>query len=296
MPAAMTPQPSKPAPRRGVLPLRDSIVISLALAATVGLTEIAYVLTLAGGDFGGRLLAVLPIYFLAAASAALMLFWLLRAVLGRVLLLDMPAHAVLALLTFLAVGLLHLMLSRGMQGVMEEKAQAAAQGGSCPQGLNCLPLRPAQDVRRADAGERRATAERGRLDAEGFALLMRDPDEAVRAALARRADLPQELLQRMAGDPSSLVRVAAAESPRQSDDALSRLAIDRDEGVRLAVAKNRDAPPTALDLLASGLSPRIRLLVAGHPRASEPVLRRLLNGSGDPAEALARQRLASGGT
>ena len=87
---------------------------------------------------------------------------------------------------------------------------------------------------------------------------------------------------------------AAAESPRQDDEALSRLAFDREENVRLAVARNRNAPPTALDILASGTSAEIRLLVAEHPRASEPVLRRLLDGSNDRAERVARERLRSG--
>jgi hypothetical protein len=75
---------------------------------------------------------------------------------------------------------------------------------------------------------------------------------------------------------------------------LSRLAFDREERVRLAVARNRNAPPTALDVLASGSSAEIRLLVAGHPRASEPVLQRLLDESGDRAERIAQERLRGG--
>jgi hypothetical protein len=47
-------------------------------------------------------------------------------------------------------------------------------------------------------------------------------------------------------------------------------------------------------VLASDGSAEIRLLVAGHPRASEPVLQRLLNGSGDRAERAAGERLRSG--
>ncbi|MBZ0142750.1 MAG: hypothetical protein K8F56_04150, partial [Rhodocyclaceae bacterium] len=63
--------------------------------------------------------------------------------------------------------------------------------------------------------------------------------------------------------------------------------------VRLAVARNRHAPPTALDILASHDDAELRLLVAEHPRASEPVLVRLLDGSGDRAERLAQEKLGN---
>ncbi len=279
-------------PRQPVLPLSSSIVVSLAVAATVGLADVVYVLSVAGGGIGGRLLAVLPIYFIAAFAAAQLAFWLLRAAVGLVLPLDMRGHAVATGLTFLAAGLLHYAESAGVQRVLQE--QAAAPGGSCPPGLACTPALPPDALRQADAAGRRAAAAHGLLDAEAFAMLMRDPDAGVRATLARRADLPQELLERMAGDRHPVVREAAAASPRLSDDALTRLAIDREERVRLAVARNRSAPPTALDILASGDSAEIRLLVAEHPRASEPVLRRLLDGSGDRAEQAAQERLHGG--
>ena len=110
----------------------------------------------------------------------------------------------------------------------------------------------------------------------------------------RRADLPPELLERLAGDRHPAVRAAAAAAPRQSDEMLTRLAFDRDEGVRLAVLRNRGAPPTALDALAASASAEIRLLVAAHPRASEPVLQRLRDGSGDAAERIAQDRLRGG--
>lgn len=286
--------PPPPDREKSALPLSASIVVSLAVAATIGFADVVFVLSVAGGGIGGRLLAVLPIYFIAAFAAAQLAFWLLRAALGAFLLLDLRAHAVLAGLTFLAAGLLHYADSLGVQRILQEQGAAIAQGGSCPPGLACTPLRPAAELREADAGVRLAAAERGTLDAEGFVLLMRDADAPVRAALARRADLPQELLERMAGDRHPAVREAAAESPRQDDEALSRLAFDREENVRLAVARNRNAPPTALDILASGTSAEIRLLVAEHPRASEPVLRRLLDGSNDRAERVARERLRSG--
>lgn len=290
MPRPMATPPAKPA-----LPLSASIVVSLAVAATIGLADVAYVLSVAGGDIGGRLLAVLPIYFIAAFAAAQLAFWLLRAAVGALVLLDMRGHAVVAGLTFLAAGLLHYAESSGVQRILQEQADSpAARDGSCPPGVACTPLRSADDLKAADAVARRAAAERGALNAEGFALLLRDPAPDVRAALARRGDLPQELLERMAGDRHPVVREAAAESLRQSDDALSRLAFDRVESVRLAVARNRNAPPTALDVLASDGSAEIRLLVAGHPRASEPVLQRLLNGSGDRAERAAGERLRSG--
>jgi hypothetical protein len=286
----MATPPAKPA-----LPLSASIVVSLAVAATIGLADVAYVLSVAGGDIGGRLLAVLPIYFIAAFAAAQLAFWLLRAAVGALVLLDMRGHAVVAGLTFLAAGLLHYAESSGVQRVLQEQADSPiARDGSCPPGVACTPLRSAGDLKAADAVVRRASAERGTLNAEGFALLLRDPEPEVRATLARRGDLPQELLERMAGDRHPAVREAAAESPRQSDEALSRLAFDRVEVVRLAVARNRNAPPTALDVLASDSSAEIRLLVAGHPRASEPVLQRLRNGSGDRAELTAMERLRSG--
>jgi hypothetical protein len=282
-------------PAKPPLPLSASIVVSLAVAATVGLANVVLVLDLAGGDIGGRLLAVLPIYFIAAFAAAQLAFWLLRASVGRLLGLGTNAHAVVAGLTFLAAALMHYVESSGVQRILQEQADSpAAREGSCPPGAACTPLRPAEELREADAAARRAAAERAALNAEGFALLLRDPDPEVRAALARRADLPQELLERMAGDRHPAVREAAAESPRQSDEALSRLAFDREVRVRLAVARNRNAPPTALDVLASGSAAEIRMLVAAHPRASQPVLQRLLDGSGDRAERLAQERLRGG--
>lgn len=287
-------------------PLSTSITASLAVSAVIGLANVVHVLGLTGGDIGGRLLAVLPIYFIAAFAGAQFAFWLLRALVGQVLGLvrgdsahaglGARGHGVVVLLTFLAAGLFQYAESLGVQRVLlEQAASPAAQGGSCPPGIACMPLRPADEVAAADAAARRAVAERGLLAAEGFALLLRDPDPAVRATLARRLDLPDELLERMAGDRHPAVREAVAAALRLSDDALSRLAFDREERVRLAVARNRNAPPTALVVLASGSSAEIRLLVAEHPRASEPVLQRLLNGSGDRAERIARERLPGGG-
>jgi hypothetical protein len=289
-----SPSPS-PDSKRDAWPLSASIIASLAVAATIGLANVVLVLAVAGGEIGGRLLAVLPIYFIAAFAAAQLVFWLLRGSVGRLLGLGTNAHAVVAGLTFLAAALMHYAESSGVQRILlEQAASPEAQAGSCPPGVACTPLRPADELREADGASRRAAAERAALNAEGFALLLRDSDPAVRAALARRADLPQELLERMAGDRHPAVREAAAESLRQSDEALSRLAFDREEHVRLAVARNRNAPPTALDVLASSGSAEIRLLVAGHPRASEPVLQRLLDGSGDRAEQLAKERLRGG--
>ena len=275
---------------KDALPLKASSVVALAVASTIGLADVAYVLSVAGGDIGGRLLAVLPIYFIAAFVAAQFVFWLLRAVVGAFLLLDMRGHAVLTGLTFLAAGLLHYAESTGVQDLVR---QQAAPGGSCPQGMACAPLPDADRLGDADPAARRDAAARARLDAGLFALLLRDTDPAVRAALARRADLPEELLERLAGDRHPAVRAAVAESPRLSDAALTRLAFDRDAAVRLAVARNRHAPPTALDILASHDDAELRLLVAEHPRASEPVLVRLLDGSGDRAERLAQEKLGN---
>ncbi len=278
------------------MPLSASIVVSLALAATVGLAEVAYVLSIAGAPVGGLLIAVLPIFFIAAFTITQLVFWLLRALAGRFLLLDMRAHAVLSGLTFLLMGALHATENIGVQRLLQERmASGAAHAGSCPVRMDCLPLRAVADWREAAVALREEMATRGTLDAEGFSVLMRDPQATVRAALARRTDLPQELLERMAGDPDPGVRAAVAASPRLSDDALNRLAFERNEAVRLAVARNHNAPPTALDILASTPSAPIRLLVARHPRASEPVLRRLLDGSGDAAEQIARERLRKGG-
>jgi hypothetical protein len=291
----MPPLPSQPSSGKDILPLSASIIVSLAVAATIGLADVVYVLSVAGGQVGGRLLAVLPIYFIAAFAAAQFVFWLLRAAVGAFLPLDMRGHAVVAGLTFLAAGLLHYAESTGVQRVLQEQAGSPlAQADSCPPGLACMPLPPADELREADAASRRNAAERGLLSAELFALLMRDRDAEVRAALARRADLPEELLERLSGDRHPAVREAVASSPRLSDEALSRLAFDREERVRLAVVRNHNAPPTALDILASGRSAEIRLLVAEHPRASEPVLRRLLDAGGDAAEQRAQERLRSG--
>ncbi|MCK6383804.1 MAG: hypothetical protein L6Q52_05610 [Rhodocyclaceae bacterium] len=287
MPRAMPPPPRR---NSSALPLSASIVVSLAVGAAIGLADVAYVLGVAGGDIGGRLLAVLPIYFIAAFAAAQLVFWLLRAVVGTFLPLDMRSHAVLAGLTFLLAGILHLAESTGVQRMLHERAVAAAS--SCPQGVACAPLPDAGALADAGPAARRDAAERGLLNAGLFALLLRDTDPVVRATLARRADLPEELLERLSGDRHPAVRAAAAESPRLSDAALTRLAFDREETVRLTVARNRHAPPTALDILASLDDATLRRLVAEHPRASEPVLARLLDGSGDRAERIAKERLA----
>ncbi|MBK6631820.1 MAG: hypothetical protein IPG33_12825 [Betaproteobacteria bacterium] len=286
-------------------PLSVSIIASLAVSAVIGLANVVHVLGLTGGSIGGRLLAVLPIYFLAAFVVAQLVFWLMRGLVGLVAGqfsastdaagLGARGHGVVVLLTFAAAGLLQYAETTGVQRVLQEQAASpAAHGGSCPPGMACTPLRSADELNEADAATRRAAAERGLLTAEGFALLLRDPDPAVRATLARRADLPQELLERMAGDRHPAVREAVAGVLRLSDEALSRLAFDREERVRLAVARNRNAPPTALEVLASSSSAEIRLLVAEHPRASDPVLLRLLHGNADRAEQVARERLPGG--
>ncbi len=291
----MNPPPVNSSPPRDAWPLSASIIASLAVAAVIGLANIVHLLGIAGGDIGGRLLAVLPIYFIAAFAVAQIVFWLLRGIVGRAMRLDTNAHAIVVLLTFLAAGLIHYAESSGVQRILQEQADSpAAHGGSCPPGMACTPLRPADELKGADAVARRVAAERGLLTAELFALLLRDPDPDVRMALARRVDLPRELLERMAGDRHPAVREAVAESPRLSDEALSRLAFDREERVRLAVARNDSAPPTALEALASSASTDIRLLVAEHPRASEPVLQRLLNDRADRAEQVARDRLRDG--
>ncbi len=287
--------PHRPPPQREAWPLSDSIIASLAVAAVIGLANVIDVLGVAGGDIGGRLLAVLPIYFIAAFAVAQLVFWPLRWLVGQAVGLGTPQHGVVVALTFLAAALLHYAESAGVQQVLREQADSpAAHGGSCPPGVACTPLRSEDELKQADAASRRAAAERSLLAADGFAQLLRDPDPGVRAALARRADLPQELLERMAGDRHPDVREAAAGSPRLGDEAMNRLAFDREARVRLAVARNRNAPPTALQVLASSASADVRLLVAGHPRASEPVLQRLLNESGDQAERLAKERLRGG--
>lgn len=295
----------KPSPS-DAWPLSASIVASLAVSAVIGLANVIHVLGLTGGSIGGRLLAVMPIYFLAAFAGAQIAFWLLRALVARAVGLfrgqaentglGAREHGVVVLLTFVAAGLFQYAESTGVQRVLQERAASpAAQAGSCPPDITCTPLQSADEVADADAATRRDVAARGLLTAEGFARLMRDPDPAVRATLARRADLPDELLERMAGDRHPAVREAVAGALRLSDEALSRLAFDREESVRLAVARNRNAPPTALEVLAANSSAQIRLLVAEHRRASEPVLLRLLNGSGDRAERIARERLPGGG-
>ncbi len=287
-------------------PLSASIIASLAVSAVIGLANVVHVLGLTGGSIGGRLLAVLPIYFIAAFTGAQFAFWLLRWLVGLVIGqvggasgdagLGARAHGVVVLLTFVAAGVLQYAESTGVQRVLQAQADSpAAHGGSCPAGMACTPLRSADELKDADAATRRAAAERGLLAADGFALLLRDPDPAVRATLARRADLPQELLERMAGDRHPAVRETVAGVLRLSDESLSRLALDRVESVRLAVARNRNAPPTALEMLALSGSAEIRLLVAEHPRASEPVLLRLQDGGADRAARIARGRLPGGG-
>lgn len=299
-------KPKPPPSPSEAWPLSSSIIASLAVSAVIGLSNVVHVLGLSGGRIGGRLLAVLPIYFLAAFVGAQLAFWLLYRLAGLVagqfsasvdrVGLGARGHGVVVLLTFAAAAWLQYAESSGVQRVLQEQAASpAAQDGSCPPGLACTPLQPAEEVAKADAAMRRAVAERGLLTAEGFALLLRDPDPAVRATLARRADLPRDLLERLAGDRNAAVREAVAGEARLSDEALNQLAFDRDARVRLAVARNHNAPPTALEMLASSSSAEIRLLVAAHLRASEPVLLRLLNGSGDRAEQIARGRLPGGG-
>lgn len=286
-------------PQREAWPLSATVITSLAVSATVGLAMVAYVFAVAGGSVHGRLAALLPIFFFAAFATAIIIFWAVYFIVawlarefggGQV---GTREHGIAVLLTFLAVSAFHYMQGLGMQQLLHERESPSVRAGSCPERMECLPLRSADELAGADAQERMRIAERGRLDAETFALLMRDPDPRVRATLARRADLPVELLDRLAGDRVAEVREAVAESPRTGDDAMNRLAFDREESVRLALARNRNAPPTALDALAGSPSNVIRELVAAHPNASEPVLRRLLNGSSDRAEQLSRERLRS---
>jgi hypothetical protein len=128
--------------RHAAWPLASSLIVSLAVAATIGLADVVYVLDVAGGDIGGRLLAVLPIYFIAAFIAAQLAFWLLRASVRRLLSASARnAHAVVAGLTFLAAALLHYAESSGVQRVLQEQADSpAAHGGSCPPGVACTAL------------------------------------------------------------------------------------------------------------------------------------------------------------
>ena len=289
-----------PVPQREEWPLPAALIASLAVSATVGLAMVAYVLSVAGGGIRGRLIAVLPIYFIAAFFTSLLVFWTLRACVawisgefgdGR---LGAREHGVVALLTFLLVSLLHYAQGTDMQRRLHEWNSVSAQAGSCPERMDCLAPRSAGELEGADVQERLRMAERGRLTAETFALFMRDADPRVRATLARRADMPEELLERLAGDRAAEVRVAVAQSPRTGDDAMNRLAFDREESVRLALAHNRNAPPTALDVLAGNPAGDLREAVAMHPNASEPVLRRLLSGRADRAEQVAQERLRSG--
>lgn len=279
-------------------PLSATLIASLAVAATVGVAMVAYVLAVAGGEIHGRLIAVLPVYFIAAFFSVLVVFWGLHALVAwirRELGGGMGAreHGIVAFATFLVVSLIHYAQGPAVQRLLEERGSEAVQAGSCPEGVECLPARAADELRGLPAAERGQVAGRGRLTAESFAALLHDPEPQVRTALAGRRDLPRELLERLAGDRAAEVREAAAGSPRLSDEALNRLAIDRDERVRLAVARNRHAPPTALDLLAGGPSGEVRALVAAHPNASEPVLQRLL-GREDRAAQMAAERLRRG--
>lgn len=292
--------PSPPA--ESAWPFAASLIASLAVAATIGLANVLYLLSVAGGSsIGGRLLAVLPIVFIATFVVAGALFWLLRWAVGRIAAaagaggLGTRGHGSVVLLTFLVAGLLHYAESAGMHRALLQRAGTPERpGGSCPAAMACTPLRSAAELQAGTAEARRAVAESGLLTAELFALLMRDADAAVRAALARRADLPAELLERLVGDRRAEVRAATAASLRLSDEDYSRLAFDRDERVRTVVAGNRNAPPSALEILASGSSAEIRLLVAGHPRAGAAALQRLLDQSGDRAEKLAQERLRGG--
>lgn len=293
----MAPSPERRPPAEA-WPRAFSVIASLAVAATIGFAQVLLALDVAGGAIGGRLLAVLPVYFLAAFLLAQAAFWLLRwlvagasAALGRGGL-GARGHGAVVLLTFLAAALLHYSENAGLHRLAGEPGAAPAAPASCPPGLACAPVRSADELKQADVAERRAAAESGMLTADRFARLLRDADPAVRAALARRADLPAELLERLAGDRSAVVREAVAASLRLSDESFGRLAFDREPRVRLAVARNRNAPPTALALLASSAATEVRLLVAAHPRADAPALQRLLDGRGDSAERLARERLA----
>lgn len=287
-------------PQRVAWPLSATIITSLAVSATVGLAMLAYVFSSSGGTIHGQLANLLFVFFFAAFASALIVFWTLHAIVVRIARqfgdgrIGAREHGIAVLLTFLAAGAFHYEQGLGMQQMLQARGASSAQASSCPERMECLPPRPADELAGADAQERLRAAERGRLSAETFALLMRDADPRVRSTLARRADLPVELLDRLAGDKAAEVRAAVALSPRTGDEAMNRLAFDREESVRLALASNRNAPPTALDALAGNPSPILREAVANHPNASEPVLRRLLTGRADRAEQVAQERLRSG--
>lgn len=245
-----------------------------------------YGLVSAGGEVGPRLLAVLPIYFVAALGLGFLVFW---GVFGAVAwykeqfadgVLGSREHAVAVLLTFVVVGLLQLGQGAAVQSI-EATRPTAVEGGVS-----------AARLRAAPPEERLAAAQGGLLRPDAYVVLMRDPDVRVRVALAQRADLPAELMEYLADDRVPRVRAVVAASPKTDDATLRRLAFDQEEEVRLAVAGNATAAPGVLEILATSTR-AVRAAVAANPRTGRDVLL-LLAGDEDAAVAAAAQRNLAG--
>ncbi|MFZ5509030.1 MAG: hypothetical protein ACOZCP_03135 [Pseudomonadota bacterium] len=276
---------SQPSPRNGdSWPRAATRLAALAVAATIGAAMVVYVLVSAGGAVGTRLLAVLPIYFVAAFALGFLVFW---GVFGAVAwykerfadgILGRREHATAVLLTFVVVSLLQLSQGAALQG-LGETPPAASEGGVS-----------AARLRAAPPDERLAAAQGAALRPDAYAVLMRDPDLRVRLALAQRADLPAELMEYLADDRAPQVRTVVAASPKTDDATLRRLAYDRDEGVRLAVAANETAAAGVLQILAESTT-AVRAALARNPRTPREILQVLAQDSEPAVAQAARARL-----
>lgn len=258
-------------------PRSATIIAGLAVSATVGLAMVAYVLAVSGGETSGRLIAVMPIYFIATFALVFGAFWAIYSAVAWYKrsfgdgVLGTREHAAAVLLTFVLVSVLQMSQANGIRQMQEAAPSPPAFGISAAQ------------LRDATPHERLVAAQSAALHPDAFTVLMRDPDPQVRLALTARADVPGELLDFLAADRVPEVRRQVAASPKAADEILRRLAYDREESVRLAVAGNPTVLAGVLEILAES-TPAVRAAVAQNPRTPRETLR-ILAEDGDPQVA-----------
>lgn len=281
-------EPSPRPPRDGESwPFSATLITSLAVAATVGAAMVIHVLLVAGGEVRTRLVAVLPIYFIATFALVFAAFWGIRALVVWAKqrfgdgVMGAREHGIAVLLTFVLVSLVQYSQGEGLRELYRAGGAAGVDTGLS-----------AGELRDMDPDARLRAADSSALRPDAYAVLLRDRDLRVRLALTRRPELPAQLLDLLADDPAAAIRAAVAESPKTDDVTLRRLAYDREERVRLAVARNRDAGSGVLDVLAGGTAP-VRAAVAANPRTARETLV-LLARDEDPAVArVAQARLTA---
>lgn len=268
-------------------PRSATVIAGLAVSTTVGLAMVAYVLAVSGGETSVRLIAVMPIYFIATFALVFGAFWAIYSGIAWYKrsfgdgVLGTREHAAAVLFTFVLVSVLQMSQANGIREMQQAVPPSPAFGISAAQLRNATPH------------ERLVAAQSAALHPDAFPVLMRDPDPQVRLALTARADVPGDLLDFLAADRVAEVRRQVAASPKAADEVLRRLAYDREESVRLAVAGNSEILEGVLEILAES-TPAVRAAVALNPRTAPETLLRLAQDADPRVADSAAARLKRG--